>query len=64
MTAMELRRLRKRGHLRLEHIPGLQHDLFVADQRLVLTRMMSDYVILKFGARTTGIGAVQAVIAG
>jgi pimeloyl-ACP methyl ester carboxylesterase len=58
MTAMELRRLRKSGHLRLEHIPGLQHDLFVADQRLILTRMMSDYVISKFGARTNGSEAV------
>jgi pimeloyl-ACP methyl ester carboxylesterase len=58
LTPMELRRLQKSGHLRLEHIPGLQHDLFVADQRVVLTRMMSEYVISKFAHNTNGSQAV------
>ncbi len=48
MTASRLHRLQKTGRLRLEHRPGLQHDLFVADQRNLVTRLVTEHVLSRF----------------
>jgi hypothetical protein len=34
--------------LRLEHVAGLQHDLFIADQRRLVTRLVTEHVLSRF----------------
>ncbi|MGH9105280.1 MAG: hypothetical protein ACRDZX_05480 [Acidimicrobiales bacterium] len=48
VTALQLRRLRRTGRLRLEHIAGLQHDLFVTEHRRLVARLVTGYVVSKF----------------
>jgi hypothetical protein len=43
-----LHRLSRTGGLRLEHLPGLQHDLFIADQRRLVTRLVTEHVLSRF----------------
>jgi len=45
VTAARLRRLQRSGGLRLEHLAGLQHDLFIADQRNLVTRLVTEHVL-------------------
>ena len=47
-TTRRLKRLQDSGRLRVEHLPGLQHDLFVADHRSLVTRLVTDHVISRF----------------
>jgi hypothetical protein len=47
-TAVHLRRLRHSKRLRLEHIPGLQHDLFVVDHRALAVRLLSGHFLSRF----------------
>jgi alpha-beta hydrolase superfamily lysophospholipase len=48
VTATRLHRLSRTGGLRLEHLPGLQHDLFIADQRRLVTRLVTEHVLSRF----------------
>ena len=52
VTAMHLRRLRRTGRLRLEHVADLQHDLFLADQRTLVTRMVTEHVLARYPGRS------------
>jgi hypothetical protein len=48
VTAIGLRRLERTGLLRLEHLAGLQHELFIAKQRLLVRRMVTEHVLARF----------------
>jgi alpha-beta hydrolase superfamily lysophospholipase len=48
VTATRLHRLSRTGGLRLEHLPGLQHALFIADQRRLVTRLVTEHVLSRF----------------
>jgi len=48
ITAARLQRLSRTGGLRLEHVAGLQHDLFIADQRRLVTRLVTEHVLSRF----------------
>jgi acetyl esterase/lipase len=48
VTANQLQRLQRTGRLRLEHLAGLQHDLFIADQRRMVTRLVTEHVLSRF----------------
>jgi alpha-beta hydrolase superfamily lysophospholipase len=48
VTAVRLQRLERTGRLRLEHLAGLQHDLFIADQRSLVTRLVTEQVLSRF----------------
>ncbi len=50
VTASTLQRLSRTGRLRLEHLAGLQHDLFIADQRRLVTRLVTEHVLARFSA--------------
>ncbi|MGD1012653.1 MAG: alpha/beta fold hydrolase [Acidimicrobiales bacterium] len=52
VTAMQLHRLYRTGRLRLEHLAGLQHDLFIADQRSVVTRLVTEHVLSRFSGQS------------
>jgi dienelactone hydrolase len=51
VSRIRLRRLRESGNLRLEHFPGLQHELLKADQRHAVKESVSDYVLSRFATR-------------
>ncbi len=48
ITAARLERLGRTGRLRLEHVAGLQHDLFIADQRQLVTDLVTEHVLSRF----------------
>ena len=50
IAAARLQRLSRTGGLRLEHVAGLQHDLFIADQRRLVTQLVSEHVLSHFSA--------------
>ena len=50
VTAARLQRLSRTGSLRLEHVAGLQHDLFIADQRRLVTRLVTEHVLSRFSS--------------
>jgi hypothetical protein len=45
---MRLQHLQRTGRLRLEHRAGLQHDLFMADQQSMVTRLVTEHVLSRF----------------
>lgn len=51
ITATRLRRLQRTGQLRLEHLAGLQHDLFLADQRSLVTSLVTEHVLARFSGQ-------------
>ena len=51
-TTARLRRLQESGRLRIEHLPGLQHDLFIADHRSRVTRLVTEHVLSRFSAQS------------
>jgi hypothetical protein len=52
ITATHLRRLKKTGRLRLEHVAGLQHVLFLAEQRALVTRMVTEHVLSRYSGQS------------
>jgi hypothetical protein len=48
VTAIQLHRTQRTGRLRLEHLAGLQHDLFIAEQRRMVTRLVIEHVLSRF----------------
>ncbi len=50
IAAARLERLSRTGGLRLEHVAGLQHDLFIADQRRLVTQLVTEHVLSHFSA--------------
>jgi hypothetical protein len=52
VPATRLHRLSRTGRLRLEHLAGLQHDLFIADQRRLVTRLVTEHVLSRFAGQS------------
>jgi hypothetical protein len=52
VTAPRLHRLSRTGGLRVEHLAGLQHDLFIADQRRLVTRLVTEHVLSHFSGQS------------
>ena len=48
VTTVRLRHLQRTGRLRLELLAGLQHDLFLADQRSLVARLVTEHVLSRF----------------
>jgi pimeloyl-ACP methyl ester carboxylesterase len=48
LSAAGLRRLRRSGLLRLEHVPGLEHALPVAGERELIHDMVTEHVLSRF----------------
>jgi alpha-beta hydrolase superfamily lysophospholipase len=59
-----LERLKRTGRFALAVIPDLEHGLFIADQRSVLSRLLTDHVIERFAApqlQSTGERRLEVV---
>jgi pimeloyl-ACP methyl ester carboxylesterase len=48
VTPSRLRALERTGRLRVEHLAGLQHDLFLAAQRDLVKSLVTEYVLSRF----------------
>jgi hypothetical protein len=61
VPATRLHRLSRVGKLRVEHVAGLQHDLFIADQRRLVTRLVTEHVLARFSgqSRQRGLSGPQ-----
>jgi dienelactone hydrolase len=52
VTTVRLRHLQRTGRLRVEHLAGLQHDLFLADQRSLVARLVTEHVLSRFSGQS------------
>jgi len=48
VSTARLRELQATGRLRIEHLAGLQHDLLIADQRRVVTELVTEHVLERY----------------
>ena len=51
-TSRHLERLQRSGRLSIQHLAGLQHDLFIADQRRLVTSMVTEHMLAKFSGQS------------
>lgn len=47
-TTAQLARLRRTRRLRLEHLAGLQHDLFITEHRQLVSRLVTEHCLERF----------------